>query len=57
VGHCPRKSLAKVHGTYQRIDGGQAYHTLRDLTGAPSFEFNIEDEKDKGIWDRILHFD
>ena len=38
------KAWAKLHGTYQRIDGGHTYQTLRDLTGAPSFEFDIKKE-------------
>lgn len=51
------KAWAKIHGTYQRIDGGQAYTTLRDLTGAPSFEYIIEEEKDKGLWEKIINYD
>ena len=31
------KAWAKVHGTYERILGGNAAHAFRDLTGAPSF--------------------
>jgi len=37
------KAWAKVHGSYERIIGGQAYLTIRDLTGAPSFEFSDEE--------------
>lgn len=51
------KAWAKLHGSYQRIDGGQSHITLRDLTGAPSFEYVIEDEKNKGLWDKIKTYD
>ena len=37
------KAWAKLHGSYERIIGGQAHLTLRDLTGAPSFEFETTD--------------
>lgn len=50
------KAWAKLHGSYHRIEGGEAYHTLRDLTGAPSFDYAIEDEIGKNLWDRILEY-
>jgi len=41
------KAWAKIHGSFQRIEGGQAHLTMRDLTGAPSYSHNIEQaEKD-----------
>ena len=49
------KAWAKVHGSYHRIGGGgQCHHTLRDLTGAPSFDYsvNIED-----CWEKIQEAD
>lgn len=49
------KCWAKLHGSYQRIDGGQAAQTLRDLTGAPGFEYVIADEKD--MWGMITKAD
>ena len=51
------KAWAKIYGNYQRIDGGQAYQTLRDLTGAPAYELVIEDEIENGLWDKILKYD
>jgi len=45
------KAWAKIHKSYERIIGGQAHLTFRDLTGAPSFEF---ESTDKDAFDRIL---
>jgi hypothetical protein len=38
------KAWAKIHGSYERIIGGQAHLTFRDLTGAPSYEIKSADE-------------
>lgn len=48
------KVWAKLHGNYARIIGGQAHETLRDLTGAPGFEFMTSDEE---TWERIKDAD
>ena len=40
------KAWAKVHGSYERIVAGQVHQTMRDLTGAPSYEYIIEDTPD-----------
>lgn len=48
------KAWAKLHGSYERIIGGQSHQTLRDLTGAPAFE-HLTTEDD--IWDRVLDAD
>ena len=45
------KAWAKIHGSYERIIGGQAHLTFRDLTGAPSFEFETTD---KDAFERIM---
>lgn len=45
------KAWAKIHGSYERIIGGQAHLTFRDLTGAPSYEF---ESTDKDAFERIL---
>jgi hypothetical protein len=37
------KAWAKIHGSYERIIGGQAHLTFRDMTGAPSYEFESID--------------
>ena len=36
------KAWAKCHGSYSRIINGRASHTLRDLTGAPAYSYNIK---------------
>lgn len=38
------KAWAKIHGSYERIIGGMAHHTIRDLTGAPGYEFFLTDK-------------
>lgn len=48
------KAWAKVHGSYERIVGGQAHQTLRDLLGAPGYEHETNEE---GIWDEIMQAD
>ena len=48
------KAWAKLHNSYCNIIGGQAHLTLRDLTGAPSFEFKTSDED---AWDKMLDAD
>ena len=42
------KAYAKVHGSYWAISRGNPIQTLRDLTGAPFRNFNLEaQDKDK----------
>jgi calpain-15 len=36
------KAWAKIHGSYERIEAGLAHNVMRDLTGAPSYDFDIE---------------
>ena len=48
------KAWAKAHGSYERIVGGQAHQTLRDLLGAPGYE---HETKDEGIWTEISEGD
>ena len=49
------KAWAKIHGSYQRISFGLAHETMRDLTGAPGYQYTIEDEEEifKIITDRV----
>jgi hypothetical protein len=35
------KAWAKVHSTYKDSTRGEVYEILRDLTGAPSYSFDI----------------
>lgn len=49
------KVWAKIHGSYERIEAGQAHLTMRDLTGAPSYEYIIEETP--GVFDLILDAD
>ena len=44
------KAWAKLHGSYERIEAGFAHNVMNDLTGAPSFDFDIEDEGQENIW-------
>ncbi len=39
------KAWAKVHGTYKRIESGEAHLTFRDLLGAPAWEYESNDEE------------
>jgi len=33
------KAWAKLHGSYERIVSGMSFNVMRDLTGAPSYEY------------------
>ena len=48
------KAWAKLHGSYERIIGGQAHQTFRDVLGAPSFEYKSDDED---AWEQIYYGD
>jgi hypothetical protein len=48
------KAWAKLHGSYERIEAGFAHNVMNDLTGAPSFDFDIEDEGQENIWQRLV---
>lgn len=43
------KAWAKLHGCYSGMEKGLAHEAMRDLTGAPSFEYIIRKDKDKII--------
>ena len=45
------KAWAKLHGSYQRIEAGNAANVMHDLTGAPAETIDIEDET---MFDRLL---
>ena len=46
------KAWAKIHGSYDRIESGICCLALRDLTGAPSFYYNIN--KTKNLIEKIF---
>ena len=49
------KAWAKIHGSFHRIVSGQSHLTMRDLTGAPGYEYIIADHDD--IFDIIKKAD
>ena len=48
------KAWAKVHGSYERIEAGFAHEVMRDMTGAPSFDFDCDDE---GLFEKLMEYD
>ena len=48
------KAWAKLHGCYERIEAGHAHEVMRDLTGAPSYDLEIEEE---GLFEKLLDYD
>ena len=49
------KAWAKIHGSYERIESGKTYFTIRDLTGAPGLVFEIA--KTEGLYETLLEAD
>ena len=47
------KAWAKVHGSYERVTSGMSKEVMRDLTGAPSQEFELSEE---GLYERLLEY-
>lgn len=47
------KAWAKIHGNYERVEGGQAHLTMRDLTGAPGYEYTIAETPD--MFDKLVN--
>jgi len=39
------KAWAKLHGSYKRIEAGEAHKTFRDILGAPAWEYKSNDPK------------
>ena len=49
------KAWAKIHGSYERIVGGDPCNTIRDLCGAPGDSYEIK--KTEGLWEIIQKAD
>lgn len=49
------KAWAKIHGSFHRIVSGQSHLTMRDLSGAPGYEYIIAEHDD--IFDIIKNAD
>ena len=50
------KAWAKLHGSYERIEAGHSHEVMRDLTGAPSYDIEIDEDED-GLFQKILSYD
>ena len=46
------KAWAKIHGSYERIVGGDPCNTIRDLCGAPGTSYEVT--KTEGLWEKIV---
>ena len=49
-----REYLIESFGSYERIEAGLAHNVMRDLTGAPSFDIDIEQYGKDKLWERLL---
>lgn len=52
------KAWAKIHGSYERIEGGVSSKAIRDLTGAPYENFTLKnvktDAQKQDLWIKVL---
>lgn len=48
------KAWAKLHGCYERIEAGHAHNVMTDLTGAPSFDIDIEEYGHEELWEYLV---
>lgn len=48
------KAWAKLHGSYQRTEGGECYHAVQHITGMPTKTFNHSSQKDIGAFFALL---
>ena len=45
------KAWAKLHSSYERIEAGFAHEVMRDLTGGPSYDLDVDEE---GLYENEL---
>jgi len=48
------KCWAKLHGSYERIEAGFSHNVMTDLTGAPAFDIDMEEEGVDELWERLV---
>lgn len=48
------KAWAKLHNSYERIEAGFSHEVMRDLTGAPSYDIEIDEED---LFEKLLDYD
>ena len=46
-----------MFGSYRRIEGGNPYETLHDLTGAPCYSYPINQNSSNELFDKIFDAD
>ncbi len=44
------KAYAKAYGSYKAIEAGNIDEAMRDLTGSPSFSFEISEKSEDELW-------
>ena len=47
------KAYAKAYGSYYALEAGNIDEAIRDLTGAPSFSFELSEKTEDELW-RIM---
>ena len=47
------KAYAKAYGSYYALEAGNIDEAIRDLTGAPSFSFELSEKTEDELW-RII---
>jgi hypothetical protein len=44
------KAYAKAYGSYYALEAGNIDEAIRDLTGAPSFSFDLNEKSEDDLW-------
>jgi calpain-15 len=47
------KAYAKAYGSYYALEAGNIDEAIRDLTGAPSFSFDLTEKSEDDLWQII----